>query len=82
MKKVALEGLYVGGLLERMGLIGKNKVATFDVSDRKFVEKEERFKRLASMVRKSKYRGKVQENLALKTVRAETQMCTAGDCNL
>ena len=68
-KKVLREGLYGGGLLERIGLAGK-KVAIFDESDGIFLEKEERFKRMNSMVKKTKYRGGMQEYLALKTVRS------------
>ena len=68
-KKALREGMYEGGLLERMGLAGK-KVAIFDESDGIFLEKEERFKRINSMIRKVKYRGGMQEYLALKTVRS------------
>ena len=69
-KKALRGGMYEGGLLERIGLIGKKKVAIFDESDGIFLEKEERFKRMNSMVKKTKYRGGMQEYLALKTVRS------------
>ena len=68
-KKAFRGGMYEGGLLERIGLTGK-KVAIFDESDGIFLEKEERFKRMNSMVKKTKYRGGMQEYLALKTVRS------------